>query len=321
MRIEELLSKRQQSELVTAIKGRGEVPMKLQYLGEGAKNWDKIAKARSGGIKGGINTLEEQIFKEKGKYFIDRIKGKEVNLIDMGCGNGEPVIPIIQELQRQKIKFRYVPMDISSTMIDLATRNLKSKFGDLKVHPIQMDFELGNFPDKIYELSEDGSTNLLMFLGSTLGNMADVSRVLTNVRDSMTSNDFFLIGMQFVNYSKISLIMSHYSQKEVGDFFDNILGGIGIGHNDKNWEPTWNEHKSQVEFRTKLLKDVKVHIGRENFDLDKGEVLSLGKSLKFTEANFISMLQDAGFRTEIFTTNQDLSYAMIMVQPTRYAKT
>jgi hypothetical protein len=41
-----LLTRKQEFELITAIKGRGEIPLKFQYLGEGSKNWDKIAKSR-----------------------------------------------------------------------------------------------------------------------------------------------------------------------------------------------------------------------------------------------------------------------------------
>lgn len=35
-RIEDLLSRRQQSGLVTAIKGQGEIPLKFEYLEKGA---------------------------------------------------------------------------------------------------------------------------------------------------------------------------------------------------------------------------------------------------------------------------------------------
>ena len=51
-----MLTRKQEFELITAIKGRGEIPLKFAYLGDGAKNWDAIAKHRSSA--GGINTTE-----------------------------------------------------------------------------------------------------------------------------------------------------------------------------------------------------------------------------------------------------------------------
>ena len=42
-----MFSKKQEFELLTAIKGRGEIPLKFAYLGEGAYNWEAIAKERA----------------------------------------------------------------------------------------------------------------------------------------------------------------------------------------------------------------------------------------------------------------------------------
>ncbi len=47
-----MFTKKQQYELITSIKGRGEIPLKFAYLGDGAKNWDAIAKKRSDKTKG-----------------------------------------------------------------------------------------------------------------------------------------------------------------------------------------------------------------------------------------------------------------------------
>lgn len=46
------LTKRQEAELVTALQGRGEIPLKFGYLGEGAENWNKIASQRSERVRG-----------------------------------------------------------------------------------------------------------------------------------------------------------------------------------------------------------------------------------------------------------------------------
>lgn len=49
------LTRQQEIELLTAIQGRGEIPLKFVYLGpKGAKNWDDVATRRSG-LESGIN--------------------------------------------------------------------------------------------------------------------------------------------------------------------------------------------------------------------------------------------------------------------------
>lgn len=42
-----LYSLKEEYELITALKGRGEVPLKFAYFGKGADRWAKIEQARS----------------------------------------------------------------------------------------------------------------------------------------------------------------------------------------------------------------------------------------------------------------------------------
>ena len=164
-----LFTRRQEFELITAIKGRGEIPLKFAYLGKGAKNWGNLAKQRS--TKGGINTTEAILLKKKVKSFLSSYEEiSKINVIDLGCGDGTPAFPILEELKKNNVDFSYVPIDISNEILDIAVKNISLKFRGVECKPFQLDFELGNFSDIIYDLKKDGSDNLLLFLGSTLGN-------------------------------------------------------------------------------------------------------------------------------------------------------
>lgn len=312
-------TKRQESELITAIKGRGEIPHKFLYLDEGAYEWAKVARQRSGGARGGINTLEQNLLAKRAKDFLETCSDVEkLNLVDLGPGDGEPIFPIIDELQKLKIPFRYVPVDISQEMLNIASRTLKGKVKGLEIKPVLLDFEHGSFPDIVYDLKRDGSSNLLLFLGSTIGNFSDMHRILSNFRDSMTSEDFLLTGVQLVNYSKINLILSHYKEKDVGGLCYTVPEKIGMRRGNLDWESSWNEKNHQVEVRVKLKEDTLVTVGKEKFTLDKGEEILLVRSVKFTESYFTELFQKSGFRNELLTTNSDQSYALSMVQPVRY---
>ncbi len=317
--IEKILSKRQQSELVTAIKGRGEIPVKFSYIAEGAKHWDEIAKKRVV-ASSSVSNLETKLLDSRSKYIVETFeKAKKINLVDLGCGNGDPVYRIMQEMQKLKIPFRYVPIDISRAMLDLASERNKRRIKGLEVVPIMLDFESGSFPDQIYDISEGGYSNLMLLLGNTLGNMPNIGGLLTNIRDSMSSDDFLVIGMQLINYSKVDLMLAHYTSEEMGDLLYYIPELIGINRKQCGWNAFWNERMGRVEIRMKLLEDVKVHIGKEHFTLEKGESILLDRSAKFTESRFVSELWNVGFRTELLTASPDEFYAISMVQPTRYA--
>jgi uncharacterized SAM-dependent methyltransferase len=309
------LTKRQEAELVTAIQGRGEVPLKFAYLGEGAGNWDKIAQERNAG--GGINSVEGKLLKKRINDFISTLDTEHgVNLVDIGCGNGDPAIPIIEELQSRNIKVTYVPMDISTDMLDLAVKNISKKF-NIESKPIEMDFELGQFSDVMYEIKQNGSVNLMVFLGSTLGNHSDLNRVLSNFRDSMTSKDYLIVGVELTNLAKVSKIIPHYENKAVEDLTVHTIKYLGV--KDYSYEVSWNEKYSQIEMRAKINKDIEIQIANEKFVLQKDESVLLARSIKFTEYAITKLFSDVGFRTELLTTSEDRGYILTMVQPTRYS--
>lgn len=318
MPIIKLLTKRQEAELVTAIQGRAEIPLKFAYLGEGAYNWDRIARERSEGE--GINSAEGALLKKKVKDFLAAVDVKNgVNIIDIGCGNGMPVVPILEQLHAAKVSFTYVPLDISQEMIELASKTITKRFPGTKCKPVQMDFELGQFSDITYDLKEKGSANLMLFLGSTLGNHSDLNRVLTNFRDSMTSKDFLIIGIELTNLAKVSSIVPHYTNSVVKKLILAIPSELGVAASAYTYDASWNEKYSQVECRIILKKDIKIKIANEHFTLGKNENILLARSIKFTEYTATKLFSDVGFRTELLTTANDRGYLLTMIQPTRYS--
>ena len=218
-----ILSKRQEAELITAIQGRGEIPLKFAYLGEGAKHWDRIARERGEGE--GINSAEDALLQKRVDDFLSTLKSTSgINIIDIGCGNGLPVLPILKQLISNNIPFTYVPLDISKEMMDMAMETVKDQFPSVICRPVQMDFELGQFSDVMYDLKDKMPVNLLLHLGSTLGNHSDLNRVLSNFRDSMTSKDFLILGVELTNLAKVHMLFPHYKTEAVLALLVHLFG-------------------------------------------------------------------------------------------------
>ena len=68
------LTKRQEAELVTAIQGRGEVPLKFGYIGKGAHWWDEIAKERDAG--NGMNSVGSTLLEKRLPDFLSTLDMK-----------------------------------------------------------------------------------------------------------------------------------------------------------------------------------------------------------------------------------------------------
>ncbi len=313
-----ILSKRQEAELITAVQGRGEIPLKFAYLGEGAKIWDRIARERSGGE--GINSAEGALLQKRVDDFLSTLKpASGINIIDIGCGNGLPVLPILKQLTSNGVPFTYVPLDISKEMMDMAIETVKARFPSIAYRPVQMDFELGQFSDVMYDLKDRMPINLLLFLGSTLGNHSDLNRVLSNFRDSMTSKDFLILGVEMTNLAKVQMLFPHYENEGVKALATQSFSYLGVPRDAYEYEVLWNEKYSQIECRAVLTREVLINFSGEKFLLQQNENLLLIRSIKFTEHSITKLLSDVGFRTELLTTPADRGYLLTMIQPTRYS--
>jgi len=304
--------------LITAIQGRGEIPLKFAYLGEGAKNWDRIARERGEGE--GINSAEATLLQKRVDDFLSTLKpASGINIIDIGCGNGLPVLPILRQLTSDGTPFTYIPLDISKEMLDMATKTIKDHFPNVACKPVQIDFELGQFSDVMYELKDEMPVNLLLHLGSTLGNHSDLNRVLSNFRDSMTSKDFLILGVELTNLAKVHMLFPHYETEAVDALLTHLLSYLRVPKGAYKYEVSWNEKYSQIEVRAVLTREVPIEFAGEKFSLQKNENLLLARSIKFTEYSIAKLLSDVGFRTELLTTPEDRGYLLAMIQPTRYS--
>ena len=315
-----MYTKRQEAEIITAIKGRGEVPLKYNYVSKkGAEAWNNIAIMRQDPKVRGINSIEGALLSNKASSFLAPYKDfKKINIIDIGCGNAYPVFPLMSRLNKNKVIVRYVPIDISETMIGMATKNVRKWFPKVEIVPHIIDYELGHFSDIVYDLRKNGYVNLLLFLGSTIGNASDRSRVLTNFRDSMTSEDYFIVGAELVNLAKVNKLIGHYTSKKIFNLVFSTLEYYGVKKTSVKYEIKFNYNLNQIEMLVKFIKNVKFKIGEEEIFLEKDDELLLGISVKFTDWSFAKLFSDVGFRIELFTSSPEKGYALTMCQPSRF---
>src|SRR3989344_2947350 len=116
------------------------------------------------------------------------------------------------------------------------------------------DFEYGNIANVTYYLNRRyRSRNLILFLGNTIGNLSDAHRVLINLRESMSNEDFLLVGLAYYNSRNIPL--SAYNNPDVIDVLWSVPEKLGIKRNDAKISWTYNKAKRQLECQLKFEKD------------------------------------------------------------------
>src|SRR5438552_17521830 len=118
---------------------------------------------------------------------------------------------------------RYVPIDISQEAIETSARSLLGRYPSLQVHGIVGDF--GHHLDRVPEAV---GRRLVIFLGSTIGNLEVEERTpfLQTIRALLGPEDYFLVGLDLVK--DVGRLEAAYNDRAGGTaaFNKNILNAV-----------------------------------------------------------------------------------------------
>ena len=305
----QFLTEAQEAELITALVGRREIPIKFEYLGEGA---DRYVSIYAPAVGGGSET--EIIFDNK-EHFLRYFEQKKFNLLDVGCGDGKKAAFFISHITRKASA--YSALDISARMLDIAEQTIEISHPNLAFEKFIDDFEFGNIAHTTYYLHRRYQhNNLITFLGNTIGNTLDPHRVLINLRDSMGDEDLLLVGLAFHNPKNIPLV--EYNQRSVIEWLWTIPEKIGIKRSDGNIEGIYNKTKRQFEHQLHFGKNWERMYGGSLIRFTKDQKVRLAVSRRFTKDDIFQLFARAGFKIEIFVHDKD--NALVLCRPHEWEK-
>ena len=122
--------------------------------------------------------------------------------IELGAGDGAKVMQILKALSAKKnLKASYVPIDISVGALRSLEANLCKGLKADGLSGIDVNFVVGDFMKGIQWVADEakhkGALNLVLFLGTTIGNLErpDAVRLLQEVRQKLNRDDMVLIGI------------------------------------------------------------------------------------------------------------------------------
>ena len=121
---------------------------------------------------------------------------KHFNIIELGAGDGLKTKELIRNLLAVGADFTFVPIDISEEAINLLVKSMQTSLPELKMNPQVGDyFEV---MDKVE--SEDDCPNLVLFLGSNIGNFRPewAIDILQHMNDHMRSGDKLIVGFDLM---------------------------------------------------------------------------------------------------------------------------
>jgi uncharacterized SAM-dependent methyltransferase len=175
-----------------------EIPFQYGYFDGGADFWDKYAeRLASENLPNSLNSTIRQL--RDNREYIDRLASryKQVNIIDIGPGNGMPVKDFLKYFIDQGKPVRYVAVDISPEMLQIVGKNIRKWFGNqITFEAHQGDINYDRFTNIVNEYTvgenAENTINIVLVLGGTLSNLRSPDGAFKIIHDSMNRNDLLV---------------------------------------------------------------------------------------------------------------------------------
>ncbi len=247
-----------------------------------------------------LTNCEYEIFTQQAKDIIQafEVEGKELELIELGAGDGTKTIELLKELQN-KADFTYIPIDISQNALDLLSERLAKELPDINVKPLQ-----GDYFSVLSDIKVHTAQKVILFLGSNIGNMLDhnARRFIKQLSDQLNPKDKLLLGVDLKKDPNIILPAYNDAQGITKAFNLNLLTRINneLGGNfDVNkfdHRPLYNEVDGMAESYITSLEDQDVTIESigKTFHFNKGERIHMEISRKYDDATVNDIISETG---------------------------
>jgi len=288
-----------------------ELPPKHFYDAHGAELFDRICDLP----EYYPTRCERAILTERSAELVALTGAAE--LVELGSGTAAKTRLLLAAMHEAGTLARYVPIDVTESMVRASAQRLVEEFDGLHVHGIVGDFErhLEHVPPPVA-----GKPRIVAFLGGTIGNFTPGSRrrYLRSLAQLIGPDDFLLFGTDLVKDPKIIEAAYDDAAGVTAAFNRNVLTVVNR-ELDANFVPESFDHvaffdrdREWIEMRLRAQRPQRVLVGKLGLQLTfaAGEELRTEISAKFTPERIRGDLAAAGMELVDSLTDEDGLFAL-----------
>ena len=243
--------------------------------------------------------------------------GKDAVLIEYGAGAGVKTGIVLDALETPQL---YVPVDIATDFLEQTAARMRSRFPQLKVHPIATDFTSDFEIPPLVPVQG----RFAFFPGSTIGNLdrAESLAFLRRMHHHVSGGGRAIIGADLKK--DIPTLVAAYDDREgvTAAFNLNLLVRINrelsgnfvldqFAH-----EARWNSADSAIEMHLVSLKEQVATIAGRSFAFRSGETIHSESSRKYSIAGFTDLAAESGWRSSVTWTDPQQRFALFGLSAT-----
>ncbi len=291
-----------------------ELPPKHFYDARGAELFDRICELP----EYYPTRAERAILEERAAELAEITEAAE--LVELGSGTAAKTRVLIGALHEAGTLRRYVPFDVTESMVRDTAIALTGEYPGLRVHGV-----IGDFERHLDLIPEADGPRVVAFLGGTIGNFTPGSRrrFLRAIARLLGPDDYLLMGTDLVKDPRVLEAAYDDSQGVTAEFNRNVLRVLNR-ELEADFDPGAFEHVALfdtehewIEMRLRAEREMDVTIRALDLTVRfaAGEELRTEISAKFTAARLEGDLAAAGLEPVHWMTDPDELFALTLSRP------
>lgn len=236
-------------------------------------------------------------------------EGRRLHVVELGAGTATKSQLVLDAVVRRQGRCLFLPIDVSPTALAVASDRLGREAPHVEVRPVASTHTAA-----LPTIRALGPTRLVLFLGSSIGNLDDDAAVglLRAVAGTLLPGGCLLLGAD--RRKDPALLLPAYDDAAgVTAAFDrNVLARlvreVGAELDLDGWrhEARWNEGRSRIEMHLVARGPQRIHVpGLGTTAFADGESIHTESSHKYDTARVERILVAAGFRRVGTFTDDD----------------
>jgi L-histidine Nalpha-methyltransferase len=225
-------------------------------------------------------------------------------LAELGSGSATKTRLLIEAFLRHQGALRYVPVDISQSMLEESAQALLADYQGLEITAIASEYG-----DGLRLLGKDTSLpKLIAWLGSNIGNFsrADAHHFVSGIRDAMSAEDRLLLGVDLRKNAQALVRAYDDAQGVTARFNKNLLARInrelGGTFDLADWDHRARvvDGGGRVEIGLVCRRACEVWIAAlgRGFRFERGDFIHTEDSTKYSEREVADLAAAASLRVD-----------------------
>lgn len=258
---------------------------------------------------------ERSLLSSSARELMERVHPRE--MVELGSGSSYKTRVLLDAASQNGGLPRYVPFDVSPSIVESSADALLSEYPALDIHGV-----VGDFERHLPEVPPAGGRRLVLFLGSTIGNLRLDERrsLLQEIKLLLDTGDRLLLGVDLVK--DVATLEAAYNDEAgvTAEFNLNVLKvinkalGADFRIEEFRHSAHYNHDEARIEMhlipashQTVTIKDLDLTI-----EFTPEETIHTENSHKFTRETTGSLLEEAGLCLDHWYTDPDNMFGLAL---------